>query len=188
MENITHVTTRGSSEFGLTNTNKLIRQYEGATGLKTGSTSKAGFCLSATATRNDISLIAVVMGCESSKARVAASASLLDYGFSVCRIFTDDNPPALSAVPVRGGTVQQITCRYEKNFSYVATSDLDESKIEKKLVMDDAVTAPVKEGQRIGSLDYYYDGTKLGSVSILSEETVPEAHYMDYLQRLVLAL
>lgn len=188
MENITHITTRGSSEFGLTNTNKLIRQYEGATGLKTGSTSKAGFCLSATATRNDISLIAVVMGCESSKARVAASASLLDYGFSVCRIFTDDNPPALSAVPVRGGTAQQITCRYEKNFSYVATSDLDESKIEKKLVMDDAVTAPVKEGQRIGSLDYYYDGTKLGSVSILSEENVPEAHYMDYLQRLMLAL
>ena len=188
MENITHVTTRGSSEFGLTNTNKLIRQYEGATGLKTGSTSKAGFCLSATATRNDISLIAVVMGCESSKARVAASASLLDYGFSVCRIFTDDNPPALSAVPVRGGTAQQITCRYEKNFSYVATSDLDESKIKKKLVMDDAVTAPVKKGQHIGSLDYYYDGTKLGSVSILSEENVPEAHYMDYLQRLMLAL
>lgn len=188
MENITHVTTRGSSEFGLTNTNKLIRQYEGATGLKTGSTSKAGFCLSATATRNDISLIAVVMGCDSSKARIAASASLLDYGFSVCRIFTDNNPPALPAVPVRGGTAEEITCRYERNFSHVATSDLDESKIEKKLVMDDTVKAPVKEGQKIGTLDYYYDGTKLGSVAVLSGETVPKAHYTDYFQRLVLAL
>lgn len=188
MENITHVTTRGTSEFGLTNTNKLIRQYEGATGLKTGSTSKAGFCLSATATRNDISLIAVVMGCDSSKARIAVSASLLDYGFSVCRIFTDDTPPSLPTIPVHGGTAKEINCRYERDFSHVATSDLDESKIEKKLVMDDTVKAPVKEGQKIGTLDYYYDGTKLGSVAILSEETVPKAHYTDYFRRLVLAL
>ena len=70
MENITHVTKRGESEFGLSNTNKLLRQYQGATGLKTGSTSKAGFCLSATAERNHISLIAVVMACQSAKERV----------------------------------------------------------------------------------------------------------------------
>lgn len=188
MENITHVTTRGTSEFGLTNTNKLIRQYEGATGLKTGSTSKAGFCLSATATRNDISLIAVVMGCESSKARIAASSSLLDYGFSVCRIFTDTNPPVLPSIPVRGGTIQQIACRYDRDFSYVTSSDFDETKIQKKLIMDESVCAPVKEGQKIGSLDYYYNGTKLGSVSVLSKENVPKAHYIDYLRRLVLAL
>ena len=70
MENITHVTKRGESEFGLSNTNKLLRHYQGATGLKTGSTSKAGFCLSATAERNHISLIAVVMACQSAKERV----------------------------------------------------------------------------------------------------------------------
>ena len=143
MENITHVTTRGSSEFGLTNTNKLIRQYEGATGLKTGSTSKAGFCLSATATRNDISLIAVVMGCESSKARIAASSALLDYGFSVCHLYTDENPPALSPIPLRGGTKDTLSCRYANDFSCVATSDIDTSKIEKKLTTDGNLTAPV---------------------------------------------
>ena len=83
MDNITHVTKRGESEFGLSNTNKLLRHYQGATGLKTGSTSKAGFCLSATAERNHISLIAVVMACQSAKERVKDCASLLDYGFSL---------------------------------------------------------------------------------------------------------
>lgn len=188
MENITHVTTRGSSEFGLTNTNKLIRQYDGATGLKTGSTSKAGFCLSATATRNDISLIAVVMGCDSSKTRISAASSLLDYGFSVCHIYTDDNPPALPAVPVRGGTARQISCRYADYFSYIATADLDESKISAKINMDSAIKAPVKEGQKIGTLDYYYEDKKLGSVSIVSKDTVAKAHYMDYLKQLIFAL
>ncbi len=188
MENITHVTTRGSSEFGLTNTNKLIRQYEGATGLKTGSTSKAGFCLSATATRNDISLIAVVMGCESSKARIAASSALLDYGFSVCHLYTDENPPALSPIPLRGGTKDTLSCRYANDFSCVATSDIDTSKIEKKLTIDGNLTAPVKEGQKIGSLTYYYNGAKLGSVSVLSTENIPKAHYIDYFHRLILAL
>lgn len=98
MENITHVTKRGESEFGLSNTNKLLRHYQGATGLKTGSTSKAGFCLSATAERNHISLIAVVMACQSAKERVKDCVSLLDYGFSLCKIYTDKQPPALSSL------------------------------------------------------------------------------------------
>ena len=188
MENITHVTTRGTSEFGLTNTNKLIRQYEGANGLKTGSTSKAGFCLSATATRNEISLIAVVMGCESSKSRTADVSALLDYGFSVCHLYTDQNPPALSPVPLHGGTTRSVSCRYEGSFSFVATSDISEDSLQKKLRLDDDLTAPVKKGQKIGSLDYYHDGTKLGTVSILAEETVPEARYTDCLIRLLRSL
>lgn len=188
MENITHVTRRGSSEFGLTNTNKLIRQYEGATGLKTGSTSKAGFCLSATATRNNISLIAVVMGCDSSKARISASSSLLDYGFSVCHIYTDDTPPTLPAVPVRGGTTQQITCHYAQNFSHIATSEIDQTKITKKINLNTDIKAPIKKGEKIGTLDYYYGDTKLGSISILSNEAVKKAHYIDYLRQLILSL
>ena len=81
MENITHTTSKGSSEFGLTNTNKLIRQYEYATGLKTGSTGKAKFCVSATAEKNGVSLIAVIMGAEDSKARFKDAVTLLNYGF-----------------------------------------------------------------------------------------------------------
>ncbi|MCD8021134.1 MAG: D-alanyl-D-alanine carboxypeptidase [Clostridiales bacterium] len=188
MENITHVTMRGSSEFGLTNTNKLIRQYDGATGLKTGSTSKAGFCLSATATRNDISLIAVVMGCESSKERIAVSSSLLDYGFSVCRIYTDDNPPELTPVIVRSGKQDQITCRYGDTFSYVSTSELDSSGIKRELIINEKITAPIKEGDEVGVLSYYYNGSKIGEVPVLSNESVEKAHYVDYLKKLIVSL
>ncbi len=179
MENITHVTRRGSSEFGLTNTNKLIRQYEGATGLKTGSTSKAGFCLSATATRNGVSLISVVMGCNNAKERVSASASLLDYGFSVCQVFSDAHPPVLRAVPLSGGKKERIACHYEKKFSYVTTQSMDPHKMKKKITLKKNLQAPVKKGQLIGSLAYSYDGKPLGKVSILASETVDKATYGD---------
>ena len=89
MENITHVTRQGTKEFGLTNTNKLIRTYEGCVGLKTGSTSKAKFCLSAVAERNGISLISVVMASPDSKTRQKDAAALLDYGFARCSLYTD---------------------------------------------------------------------------------------------------
>lgn len=188
MENITHVTIRGSSEFGLTNTNKLIRQYDGATGLKTGSTSKAGFCLSATATKNDISLIAVVMGCSSSKVRIAATSALLDYGFSICHIFTDENPPVLSPVSVRQGAVDTISCEYDKTFSYVATQDFDASKIKRKLRWNKNITAPLKKGDAVGELSYYYDSKKLGSIFVMAKESVKKATYFDYFRKLVASL
>ena len=89
MENITHKTQKGESEFGLTNTNKLIRQYEYATGLKTGSTSKAKFCVSATGRKGDIDLIAVIMAADDSKARVRDAITLLNYGFGKCQKYTE---------------------------------------------------------------------------------------------------
>ena len=85
MENIIHKTQKGESEFGLTNTNKLIRQYEYATGLKTGSTSKAKFCVSATGRKDDIDLIAVIMAADDSKARVRDAITLLIYGIGKCQ-------------------------------------------------------------------------------------------------------
>ena len=88
MENITHKTQKGESEFGLTNTNKLIRQYEYATGLKTGSTGKAKFCVSATGRKDDIDLIAVIMAADDSKARVRDAITLLNYGFGKCQKYT----------------------------------------------------------------------------------------------------
>ena len=91
MENITHMTARGSSEFGLTNTNKLLRSYDGCDGLKTGSTSKALFCISATAERNGIRLISVIMAGPDSKTRFRNAAELLNYGFGSCRLYVDEN-------------------------------------------------------------------------------------------------
>ena len=90
MENITHTTRKGSSEFGLTNTNKLIRQYQYATGLKTGSTADAGFCVSATAEKNQMEMIAVIMGAKDSKSRFADATTLLNYGFGKCMKYMDE--------------------------------------------------------------------------------------------------
>lgn len=188
MENITHVTARGSSEFGLTNTNKLIRQYNGATGLKTGSTSKAGFCLSATATRNNISLIAVVMGCSSSKERIKDTSALLDHGFSICKIYTDETPPPLPQVPVRQGTSDILSCSYKNTFSYVTTEDFDSSKIKRKILWNKNILAPIKKGTPVGELIYYYKNQKIGSVLILSNQNIKKATYVHYLKKLFSAL
>lgn len=188
MENITHVTKRGESEFGLSNTNKLLRQYQGATGLKTGSTSKAGFCLSATAERNHVSLIAVVMACQSAKERVKDCAALLDYGFSLCKIYTDKQPPALSPVSVHNSTKESISCKYEKSFSYVFTSEINQQKIQKKIKFQKNPSAPIKKNQKIGELEYYYEKQKIGSVSILAASGAPKANYVDYLKRLLLTI
>ena len=187
MENITHVTKRGESEFGLSNTNKLLRQYQGATGLKTGSTSKAGFCLSATAERNHISLIAVVMACQSAKDRVKDCASLLDYGFSLCKVYTDKQPPALSPVSIHNGTQEMLSCKYDKNFSYVFTSEIDPNKIQKKVIFQKNLSAPIKKNQIIGKLEYSYHQKNIGSVSILASHSVKKATYLDYLKKLILS-
>lgn len=101
MEEITHVTQKGSKPFTLTNTNKLIRGYEGCVGLKTGSTSKAKYCVSAVAKKNDLTMLAVVMGAPDYKVRFADAASLFQYGFSSCSIYIDrerDPLPELSVV------------------------------------------------------------------------------------------
>lgn len=186
MENITHVTRRGESEFGLSNTNKLLRQYQGATGLKTGSTSKAGFCLSATAERNHISLIAVVMACQSAKERVKDCASLLDYGFSLCKVYTDKQPPALSPVSIHNGTQEMLSCKYDKNFSYVFTSEINPDKIQKKVIFQKNLSAPIKKNQVVGKLEYSYHEKNIGSVSILASHSVKKATYLDYLKKLIL--
>ena len=109
MENITHVTQRGSSEFGLSNTNKLLRSYNGCNGLKTGSTSKALFCVSATALRNDIQLISVIMAGPDSKTRFKEAAQLLDYGFGKCRLYTDEEQIKFPPLKVRKGVQNQVT-------------------------------------------------------------------------------
>ena len=117
METIIHETSQGIKEFGLTNTNRLIRTYPGCRGLKTGSTSKAGFCLSATAERNSLKLISVVMAAPDYKARLKDAAALLDYGFSRCSIYEDNTPESLPAIPVKRGLHRSADCSIWKNFS-----------------------------------------------------------------------
>lgn len=183
MENITHTTSKGSSEFGLTNTNKLIRQYEYATGLKTGSTSKAKFCVSATAEKNGVSLIAVIMGAEDSKARFKDAVTLLNYGFGKCQMYTDENMPSLDPISVTGGIQESISLEYEKKFTYLDTTGANLNAVTSRLQIPDKVNAPVKKGDTVGQRIYYLDEKEIGSVNLLAEETVKKAGFFDYLRK-----
>ena len=180
MENITHTTSKGSSEFGLTNTNKLIRQYEYATGLKTGSTGKAKFCVSATAEKNGVSLIAVIMGAEDSKARFKDAVTLLNYGFGKCQMYTDEKMPSLDPISVTGGIQESISLEYEKKFTYLDTTGANLNAVTSRLQIPDKVNAPVKKGDTVGQRIYYLDEKEIGSVNLLAEETVKKAGFFDY--------
>lgn len=183
MENITHVTARGSSEFGLTNTNKLLRSYDGCNGLKTGSTSKALFCVSATAKRNEIELISVIMAGPDSKTRFRNASELLNYGFGKCSLYVDENQEPLMDVPVRGGVKDAVPCQYEKEFRYLDTKGSDFSTIEKEVIMEENISAPVGKGDVVGRAVYRLNGEELGTVSILSGEEIRKAGFIDYLKK-----
>lgn len=174
MENITHTTAKGSSEFGLSNTNKLIRQYEYATGLKTGSTSGAKFCLSATARKDGIDMIAVVMAEPDSKTRVKDAIAMLNYGFGKCSIYQDEK--ALEKVvyaEVKHGMQEKAKGETPEGFRYVDTSGSDLSAVEKEVRIQKQ-TAPVKKGDQIGEVIYRLNEKTIGSVPVYATEGVAE--------------
>lgn len=174
MENITHTTAKGSSEFGLSNTNKLIRQYEYATGLKTGSTSGAKFCLSATARKDGIDMIAVVMAEPDSKTRVKDAIAMLNYGFGKCSIYQDEK--ALGKIvyaEVKHGMQEKAKGETPEGFRYVDTSGSDLSAVEKEVRIQKQ-TAPVKKGDQIGEVIYRLNEKTIGSVPVYATEGVGE--------------
>lgn len=185
MENITHVTKQGTKEFGLTNTNKLLRSYDGCVGLKTGSTSLAKYCLSAVAKRNKIILIAVVMAAPDYKVRFKDAASMLNYGFSRCSLYIDEKMQPLPEVPVKKGKEKSVLLAYEKQFQYLNTDGETIGKVEKKLRIHREVKAPLKKGSQAGEMIYFADGKELGRVRILYARTIGQATYLDYVKELL---
>lgn len=183
MENITHNTNKGSSEFGLTNTNKLIRSFDGCVGLKTGSTSVAKYCVSAVAQRNGITLISVVMTAPDYKVRFKDAAAMLNLGFGSCSLYVDENKDALSRVKVKNAIQEEASCTYEGTFRYLDTKGEALDKVEKKINLKKSVTAPVKKGDLAGTADYYLKGNKIGSVNLIFKENVKKAGYSDYLKK-----
>lgn len=188
MENITHVTRQGAKEFGLTNTNKLIRSYEGCVGLKTGSTSIAKYCLSAVAKRNDITLIAVVMAAPDYKVRFKDAASMLNYGFSKCSLYIDKKMEALPEIPVRNGKKKTVSLVYEEQFHYLDTTGQNIGNVKRKLRIHREVKAPVKKNTLAGEMIYSVDGKELGRVRILYGENAGKATYPDCLKKVVMRL
>lgn len=183
MEDIEHHTAQGTSTFTLSSTNKLLKQYEWTTGLKTGSTSKALYCLSATANKDGMELIAVVMAAPDPKARFADAMSLLSYGYSVSQMYTDANKDALPAQKVEGGVEEQVNLTYAGEFHYLDTAGNNLNDIEKEISLPEVIKAPVAEGDAIGEAVYKLNGNRIGSVSILAAKGVEKAEYLDYLRK-----
>lgn len=183
MEDIIHETRQGSTTFTLSSTNKLLKQYEYATGLKTGSTDKAKYCFSATAQKDGLSMIAVVMAAPDYKIRFAEAKRLLEYGFDVSSLYQDEHKDKIPDICVKGGVEEKIPAGYEEKFVYLDTSGSDLSRIEKRLDIPDEVPAPVKEGDCLGQAVYFLDGKEIGRCDIVSLRTMEKAKYRDYVKK-----
>lgn len=182
MENITHETRQGVKEFGLTNTNRLIRSYPGCKGLKTGSTHKAGFCLSAVAEKNNLTLISVVMGAPDSKTRQKEASILLDYGFSICNFYEDASPLPLPLISVRYGVKASVHLKYRSTFRYLSTNGNKITDISRKYILPDSVKAPLKKDEQAGEVVYFSNNQELGRIPVLYAESIRTLKYTDCLK------
>ncbi len=187
MDTITHVTKQGTKEFGLANTNKLLKMATNfqVTGLKTGSTSTAKYCLSATAEKDGVRLIAAIMAAPDYRVRFADANTLLNYGYANCRIYEDKEPPILPMMAVENGVEEQVELQYGGIFSYLGLKGEDFSKMERNLVLESSLTAPVELGQKAGTLEYWLDGEKIGEISVLTAGSVKAASYRDYFKKML---
>ncbi|MCD7982390.1 MAG: D-alanyl-D-alanine carboxypeptidase [Clostridiales bacterium] len=178
MEDITHHTSKGDTLFTLSSTNKLLKQYEYATGLKTGSTSQAKFCLAATATKDDVNLIAAIMAAEDSATRIADAISLFEWGFANCRVLADENTDTLGDIPVTGGTDKNLAIQYSGAFRYLDTTGSSE-ELTKTLSLPESLEAPIAEGETVGKAVYTLGDTEVGEIEIIAAESIPELTLRD---------
>ena len=166
------------SSIWMVNTNKLIRYYNGLDGLKTGFTETAGYCLTATAKRNDMRLISVVMGSETSETRSKQTIELLDYGFNNYKLKTIfKNDIELGSVKVNYGKVDFVDLKLMEDVTDLVSIE-SESKYDHKISINE-VTAPVNVGDKVGVLDLYKDGKKTKSYNITVKESVKRANVWD---------
>ncbi len=172
MDTITHKTKKGESEFGLSNTNKLVKWYNGATGLKTGSTGKALFCLSGTAEKDGLSLVAVVMGAPTSAARFREDMQLLDYGFANFTIlFGKEAGTHVKEISVFKGQHEKVQTEVSQEFS--ATVKKGEGlKFDEEVNIQEYITAPFEKGTKVGEIIYSINGEEMGRSDIVTSEAM----------------
>lgn len=174
-----------NGQFGLTNTNKLIRFYDGAIGIKTGSTSQAKYCLSAAAQRDGLTLIGVVIGAETTADRFETAKELLNYGFSNYKILSlVDAGEDCGVATVKKGTVDSVVARAKNDYK-ILSSKQSNSKIEKNVVFDAEIKAPIKKGQKIGRIEIVENGKKIGEVDVTAAENVVKIGTVDTFLSLV---
>ena len=156
--------------FGLSNTNKLVRFYSGATGLKTGFTSAAGYCLSASAMREDMELVAVVMGSATSQERFSACKSMLDYGFANFAVVQPQSAEPMT-IPVKLGTADTVTAVLAENAPMLVDKG-QKSMITTRVELEEEVAAPVSKGQRLGTLEVVAGDQVLARLPLVAEQSV----------------
>ena len=167
--------------FGLTNTNRLVRFYKGCTGLKTGSTSKAGFCVSATAERDGSSLVCVIMGAESRDIRNAAATTLLDWGFANFALFRED-AGLTEPITVKGSAQKEIVGSYPAFSCVVRREEL--SKIQKEITLVQTIVAPMSVGEKIGKVTYQAGEKEIGAVDVCLESEIKRIGFFEILSQI----
>ena len=161
--------------FTLANTNKLIRFYDGATGIKTGSTEEAKFCVAASAMRDDMELIAIILGAPTSKQRFADASALLNMGFASYSLEQGvTQGEELAEIPAEKGTSKSVAVVAESDFSAVVTKE-QKGKMTKEMTLPDRIAAPIQQGEKLGELSFYLDGQCLGTVSAVSRDALDKA-------------
>ena len=184
-DTIIHKTRKGESEFGLTNTNKLIKWYEGATGLKTGSTGKALYCLSGTAERNGLHLIAVVMAAPDFKVRFQETMKLLDYGFA--NYSAEKGLPVgekMAEIPVTKGMADTVCAIVKEEISFLLKKD-GGKEWETAAETLPVLHAPVQKGEKVGEVVYLINGAEVGRTDLIAAEEVEKADIGTMLERML---
>jgi D-alanyl-D-alanine carboxypeptidase (penicillin-binding protein 5/6) len=157
-----------NGQFGLTNTNRLVRFYRGCNGLKTGSTKKAGFCVSVTAEREGMTLICVIMGAESRDVRNAEAQRLLDWGFAAYGLYTAEGG-TLDPLRVTGGERDEVGLRYPRFTAVLPKGEL--GAVELTVTLPETAAAPVRAGETVGKVVFSCKGVPLGEIPIIAEDT-----------------
>lgn len=169
----------------MVNTNRLVRNYEGTTGVKTGSTSEAGYCLSASALRGDMQLIAVVLGAEDSTNRFNDARKLLDYGFaSYDSILIDRKDKAVAQIPIEKGDLDYIDLTLSRD-SYVLVPKNQKYEMNKELIALDSFLAPIEKGDTLGQLIVYINDKEVDNIDLISDIDVYESNYLKLLKKTI---
>ncbi len=185
MDTIIHKTARGEEEFGLSNTNKLIKGYSGATGLKTGSTSKAQYCISATAKRGDMELIAVVLGAPDPKVRFGEAARMMDYGFANYTVMMGDavgTPKGM--IKVNKGEKEQIGVEVKNQVNCLVAKG-NNIQLEPQLELPESIDAPIEKGSKVGEIIYSFEGKEVGRSELIAMEDIYKANLFDIMNMLI---
>lgn len=184
-DTITHTTSKGTTEFGLTNTNKLIKWYKDATGLKTGSTGKALYCLSGTALRDGMELIAVVMAAPDPKVRFQTTMKLLDYGFANYKLQNGKKAGEIvGQVPVYKGMTDIVNGAVASPVNIVTPKE-NKAELDCKVELAESINAPVKKGDKLGEIIYYTNNKEIARANVIANEDIEKANLTKNISRLL---